>query len=125
LDWWASALDVDARRQPDINSRGRQTTYQTIRERMQAELGANPASGVASYWLAVAARGEGDLEGAWDAAQAGWVRAPLARERGAALRADLDRLVQRAIIPERARAVAQVPDSLRLEWAAFKTRWNR
>jgi hypothetical protein len=39
--------------------------------------------------------------------------------------ADLDRLVQRAIIPERARAVAQTPDSLRLEWDAFKTRWNR
>ena len=38
----------------------------------------------------------------WYAAAAGWVGALLARDRGAALRADLDRLVTQAIIPERA-----------------------
>ena len=42
------------------------------------------------------------VERAWQAAQAGWVRAPLASDRGVALAADLDRLVTQAIIPERA-----------------------
>ena len=36
---------------------------------------------------------------AWDAAQAGWVRAPLTGDHGAALRADLDRLVVRRSSP--------------------------
>ena len=66
-----------------------------------------PASAPASYWLAAAARGQGDLQAAWDAAQAGWVRAPLAADRGAALRADLDRLVQRAHRPRARRAIAR------------------
>ena len=90
LDWWASALDRDARPRPEIE---RQGVYQRIRERMRRRAGAHPGSGAAAYWLAAAARGQGDLQAAWDAAQAGWVRAPLAPDRGAPLRADLDRLV--------------------------------
>ena len=46
--------------------------------------------------------GAGDLDRAWHAAPAGWLRATLGRDRGVALRADLDRLVTQAIIPERA-----------------------
>ena len=66
-----------------------------------------------------------DLQAAWDAAQSGWVLAPMAPDHGAALRGELDRLVQRAIIPERARVLAQPPDQLRQEWEAFKGRWER
>ena len=122
LDWWASALDRDARGRSDLE---RPIVYRTIRDRMQTELGANPSSATASYWLSAAAWGEGDHQAAWDAAQAGWVRAPLASDRGAALRGDLDRLVLRAIIPERARALAQASAILEGEWELFKERWSR
>ena len=57
----------------------------------------------APYWTAAAARGQGDLQAAWDAAQAAWVRAPLTRDRGVALRHDLDVLGAESIVPERAR----------------------
>ena len=67
---------------------------------------------------------QGDLQAAWDAAEAGWVRASLATDRGAALRADLDRLMLVAIVPERARALAQPADTLRLDWERFKERWG-
>jgi hypothetical protein len=75
IDWWATALDRDARPRGEFD---RQAVYQRVRERMRAELGVAPASTAAVYWVAAAARGQGDLQGAWDAAQAGWVRAPLA-----------------------------------------------
>ncbi len=122
LDWWASAIDREARPLPDIE---RQARYQKILDRMHIEIGTNPASGVATYWLSAAARGQGNVRGAWDAAQAGWVRAPLTAGRGEMLRADLDRLVQRGIVPERARLLAQTPDALLKEWERFKERWER
>jgi len=121
LDWWASALDQDARPRPEIE---RQTVYQRVRDRMALELAANPASSTAPYWSAAAARGQGDLQAAWDAAQAAWVRAPLTRERGEALRHDLDVLMQKAIVPERARTVGRPPESLMAEWEAFKAMWT-
>jgi hypothetical protein len=92
---------------------------------MANELAENPASSAAAYWAAAAARGQGDLQGAWDAAQAAWVRAPLTADHGASLRGDLDRLVERAIVPERARLLAQPADLLRQEWERFKERWSR
>ena len=92
---------------------------------MHDELSAHPGSATASYWLAAASVGKGDAQAAWDAAEAGWVRAPLASDRGTTLRADLDRLVLRAIVPERARALAQPPDALRLEWERFKDKWKK
>jgi hypothetical protein len=122
LDWWASALDRDVRPRSDFE---RQAVYQKIRDRMQLEIGANPGSSAASYWLSAAAWGQGDHQAAWDAAQAGWVRAPMASDHGAALRGDLDRLVQRGIIPERAGALAQSPDNLQQEWDQFKERWKK
>ena len=121
LDWWASAIDREARPRPDIE---RQGVYQRIRRRMDEELATHPASGAAAYWIAAAARAQGDLQAAWDAAQAGWVRARLATDKGAALRADLDRLVLRAIVPDRAKATAQSPDTLRAEWERFKESWR-
>jgi hypothetical protein len=122
LDWWATALDRDTRPRTEID---RQAIYQRMRERLEAEVAEHPSSGAAIYWLAAAARAQGDLQGAWDAAQAGWVRAPLASDHGAALRADLDMLVERAIVPERAKVLAQPPDTLKSEWDRFKAKWTR
>jgi hypothetical protein len=125
LDWWADSLERDARPRPEMDRRG---VYQRVRERMEGELAMHPSSGTAAYWLAAAARGHGDLQGAWDAAQAAWVRAPLAADKGVALRADVDRLVQRAIIPERAKTMSspgQSVQSLQQEWERFKERWKR
>lgn len=121
LDWWASALDRDAQPRSDFE---RQSIYQRVRERMRGELGENPGSATASYWLAAAFRGLGDWRGAWDAAQAGWVRASLSADRGVALRGDLDVLMESGILPQRARAQAQSVDSLRSEWETFKIRWE-
>jgi hypothetical protein len=120
LDWWAIAVDRDAWLR---NETGRRAAYQRIRARMRDELTRVPGSGTAAYWLAAAARAEGDLQAAWHAAEAGWVRARLGMDRGAALRSDLDRLMLVAIVPERARALAQPEDMLRLDWELFKERW--
>jgi hypothetical protein len=121
LDWWASALDRDARPRPEID---RRAIYQRIRDRMAAELAEHPASSTAAYWASAAARGQGDLQAAWDAAQAGWVRASLSAARGEALRTDLDRLMQRAIVPERSRILSQPPEALIAEWEQFKEKWR-
>src|SRR5919107_1617843 len=61
----------------------------------------DPSSAAAAYWVAAAARGLGQLDRAWQAAMAAWVRTGLTQDRAAALRADLDRLVVTAIIPGR------------------------
>jgi hypothetical protein len=121
LDWWATAIDAEARPKPDIE---RQALYMRMRERMRAALAMNPGSAAASYWLSAAARGQGDLLAAWEAAEAGWVRAPLAKDRGMSLRSDLDRLVRGAIAPERARAMAQPAEALLTEWENFKEKWG-
>ena len=122
LDWWASAVDYDARPRSEFE---RQVLYERVRTRMRSELAQHPTSATAAYWAAAAARGQGDYSGAWAAAEAGWVRAALAQDHGAALRGDIDRLVLRALIPERARATGLSPDTLRADWDAFKERWNR
>jgi len=122
LDWWASALDADARPRAEIE---RRMVYQRVRDRMSEEIAANPASATASYWSAAAARGQGDLQAAWDAAQAGWVRSTLTTDRGSTLRDDLDRLVQRAIVPERARVLGQPPETLLADWERFKAKWAK
>jgi len=122
LDWWATAVDHEAKPRSEID---RQAIYERIRTRMRDEIAARPANGTAAYWLAASAQAQGDLQAAWDAAQAGWVRAPLASDRGAVLRADLDRLVLLAIIPDRAKILGQPADSLRALWEQFKERWNR
>ena len=60
----------------------------------------------------------------------GWLRErlppapPTAAEPFAAIRADLDRLVLRALVPERARALGQSPEIVRLDWERFKERWQ-
>ena len=66
----------------------------------------------------------GRSSAAWDAVEAGGCARSLATDRGEALRADLDRLMVVAIIPERARMLAQPADTLKLDWEKFKLRWN-
>lgn len=125
VDWWASALDRSVQMR-DLDSRRDQ--YSELSRRLARELERDPALGSAAYWQVVAARGAGNLDGAWDVAHAAWVRAPLALDRGAALRADLDRIVTQALIPERARRTGrdqekQVAAAMRDAWEDFKQRW--
>jgi tetratricopeptide (TPR) repeat protein len=127
LDWWATALDRLAQSRP---REAREALYRRVLDRMEKEIAADPGSTPAAYWLAAAARGSGDIERAWQSAASGWVRAPLARDRGAALRADIDRLVLQALIPERAvrlqlRDPKQAIAGMLAEWEAFKTSWSR
>jgi hypothetical protein len=73
----------------------------------------------------------GDVQRAWQAAIAGWVRASFAADGGSAVRQDLDRLVIEAIIPDRirllalpAREVADATVGFRSEWDVVKQRWK-
>src|SRR6185503_1075863 len=125
LDWWATAVDREAQNaQPERRAR----LAAQITTRMEDELRLDPGSAPANYWLAVAARAAGDLDAAWDAAVAAWVRATLgpATEQ---LRADIDRLVMQAVIPERARAhrardQVDLTDAMRAQWELVKQQWR-
>jgi hypothetical protein len=125
LDWWATALD----REGQNATADRRTHLATqIVTRMQGELRRDPGSAPANYWLAVGARGAGDLDTAWDAAVAAWVRATLGP--GAEqLRSDVDRFVTQALIPERARAhrareQVDPTDAMRAQWESVKEQWR-
>ena len=134
LDWWATSVDKQAQtRQADE----RPAIYARVLDRMTEEVAEYPGSTAAGYWLAAAARASGDVERAWHAAHAGWLRATLADDRGVALRADLDRLMTQAIIPERAAKLAARSDllarmdakeaqaAMTAEWNAFKKAWSK
>lgn len=127
LDWWATAIDRQALAQP---AEDRRPLYDRVAARMTAEVARNAGSASAGYWLAAAVRGGGNLEEAMNQATAAWVRASLAPDRGATLRADLDRLVVQGILPDRAarlpgRDHAQALAGMMGEWEAFKGRWAR
>lgn len=129
LEWWAAAMERHAETRPIAEQ---QDTYRRVLDRMEAEIGRNPLSRVATYWLAAAARGVGDFDRAWNAAVAGWVRAG-GLDEGAALRDDLERLVLQTIIPERARRHSGQPldardtiaemASMAEEWESLTDRW--
>lgn len=128
LDWWASALDREAQSRPPDR---RHEVFVRIVDRMEDELRIDPASAPASYWLPVATRGAGDLDGAWDAAIAGWVRAALNPETAASVRADLDRFVTQVLVPERARQRQglardgqESAAALYSEWELVKSQWK-
>ena len=126
LDWWATALDRDAQTRPYDR---RSPVYQRIGERMDRELRDDPSSGVANYWQVVAARGVGDLDRAWSAAIAAWVRSTLNPVTMGQLRGDLDRVMEQALIPERARSSPardglDPVEMLRAEWALVKQNWK-
>ncbi len=118
LDWWASALDREAQGRPLDR---RVPAYQRIAARMEEELRQDPASAPANYWLAAGSRGAGDVDRAWDAAMAGWIRAKLAPETADKLRSDLDRLVTQALIPERTRT--KPPRDPLTDWQQLKQDW--
>ncbi len=129
LEWWAASLDRDAQLAPDGE---RQARYRRLLARLEREAARGPAAPVVAYWLAAATRGVDDLERAWSLAIAGWIQAPaIAGADGPTLRADLDKLMIDAIIPERARRAAPHadPEALRValaaEWASIKERWSR
>lgn len=122
LDWWANAEDRAA--QARVNDR--QSHFERLRARMEDELRRDPENPIANYWLVVAARGSGDVPGAWDAAVAAWVRSRLFSDGADTLRADLDRIVTQALIPERAR-LQKDSDSgkgLRDQWESIKEQWK-
>lgn len=126
LEWWATALDREAGRLP---AERRVALYERITVRMEDDLRLDPANGPANYWLAVSARGAGDLDRAWRSAMAGWIRVGLRPDAAAAVRADLDRLVTEALIPERAKArsareQAETATTLRAEWESLKSQWQ-
>ena len=125
LDWWATALDRQAQARPPDR---RAAAFSRIVERMEDELRQEPGSMIANYWLVVGTRGAGDLDRAWDAAIAGWVRASLGTDT-ADLRIELDRVVTDALIPERARTrpPREQQDgaaAMRAEWDNVKNAWK-
>lgn len=128
FDWWATAVDRAAQLAPDA---GRRDFYVRILNRSQSELARDTSSPAGGYWLAAAARGAGDLDRAWHAAIAAWIRSRALADRGglAAVRADIDHLVLTAIIPERARTLdihdnAALVAAMRAEWEQIKTAWD-
>jgi hypothetical protein len=126
LDWWATSLDREAQRRP-TNRRPR--VFERIAARMNDEIQRDPGSPVANYWLAVSARGAGDIDGAWNAAVAAWVRSTLSPDTTATLRDDLDRLVTQALIPERSRTLTgretqEATAKLTTEWEFVKSQWK-
>jgi hypothetical protein len=126
LDWWATALDLDAQSSADAVARPLQAR---IVRRMEEELHDNMSATTASYWLAAAARSSGDIERAWAAAIAGWVRISQLGSQGADTRRELDALVMRAIIPDRARQVSPpspeaAAATMRSQWEALKKAWS-
>jgi hypothetical protein len=134
LEWWAASLDRHAQLVPETERHAR---YRRLLTRVEQEAARGPASAVVAYWLAAAARGVDDPDRAWSLVVAGWIQAPLislgasGAARATALRADLDRLMVDAIIPERARRAAPPSDPVALkvalaaEWAAIKERWRK
>ena len=98
---------------------------------MEQELALDPGPTPAAYWLAAGGARHGRSgAGLGAAAMAAGSRALLARDRGAALRADLDRLMTQAIIPERAARLqvaipSRPPSGMLAEWEAFKANWSQ
>jgi hypothetical protein len=126
VDWWGSAVE----RQADAaGAEVRAELFRSLAREMRTELGRSPESAAAVYWTAAALRGAGDSAAAWDAAAAGWVRARLAGERSASLRADLDKLVLQGVIPDRVKLLlplerAAAESQLRADWELIKERWR-
>lgn len=127
FEWWAGALDHQAQTGPETDHG---VIYRRILQRAEAELMRDDRSASACYWLAAAARGTGDLERAWGAAIAGWVRARNFGARGNALRADLDRFVTQVLLPERAHELSPDADPrptlalLTQQWEEIKKKYQ-
>jgi hypothetical protein len=123
-EWWALAVDAQAQAADETR---RVAIYRRMLARMEVVERSEPSVS-AAYWLAVAAAGADDVDRAWDAAVASWVRASAAGAQMAALRDDIDRLVQQRLLPERVRRAASGDGSrraaaLRAEWESIKRLW--
>jgi hypothetical protein len=126
LEWWGSAVE---RLASGVSPEIRREHFTRLAERMRLELDETPTSPAASYWRVVALRGVGELQRAWDAAVAAWVRARLAGDRSPTLRADLDRVVTQGIIPDRVGPMApeqreKAAAQMRANWELIKERWK-
>ena len=126
MEWWGSSIE----RLAGTKSRDpRHALFRRLFAGASDELARHPTSAAAIYWSAAALRGAGDLERAWDAAVAGWVRSRLLGERSTALRADLDRLVLEGIVPDRVRHLvseqqAGAESQLKADWELVKEKWK-
>ena len=126
LDWGATALDREAQM---LAAERRVALLERAIARMEEELRQDPGDPVANYWLAVAARDNGEFDRAWDASVAAWVRARLRPDTAMTLRSDIDRFVTDVLIPERvrrrpSREQAGALDELRAEWTTLKSQWK-
>ena len=126
LDWYGSAMERWAA--PYVTSR-RAVMLTRLVSRMEIEQAKNPGSRAASYWLAAGLRAQGELDRAWQAAIAAWVRAPIAGASALALRADIDRLVLEGIIPDRGKEAPEDErlsreTALRTDWELVKQKWK-
>ena len=130
LEWWASTLSRVAE---SHTGAARKEAYGAMLSAVRAELERDPLSRPVAYWLVVAARGAGDLEGAYNAAVTSWIRAG-SQASGRQLRSDLDRFVTQTLIPERAQertgqrldakvTVAEIA-TLTEEWRAVGQLWG-
>jgi hypothetical protein len=130
LEWWAATLSRVAEA---LTGPARKEAYVAMLSAVREELDRNPLSRPATYWSVVARRGTGDVDGAWNAAVAGWIRAgsqPDSKE----FRTDLDRFVTQTLIPERAqlrtgqrldsKATMSEIATMSEEWRAIVTRWT-
>jgi hypothetical protein len=122
--WWALAIDTQAQAADETR---RVSIYRRMLARMEVLERSRPSVS-AGYWLAVAAAGTDDVDRAWDAAVASWVRASAAGAKMAALRDDIDRFVQQRLLPERVRRAAggdgaRRAAALRAEWESVKRLW--
>ena len=120
FEWWAGSLDQLAQVSQDED---RINVYRRLLDGAAAELARDDRSASATYWMLAAARGIGDLERAWGAAIAGWVRSRGLGKRGETLRLDLDRFVTQVLLPERARKAAPDTDA-RPALAMYVSEWE-
>ena len=128
---WRSAATVQ--HAETLVGDARRRLYEQVRDDVRNELELNPLSRPAMYWMAISSRGAQDLDGAWNAAVAGWIRAGTSQE-GKQLRADLERFVTQTLIPELAQertgqrfdAKATLTDiaALNQNWRALVERWG-
>ena len=129
LEWWGGTL---SRLAESLSGDARKQAYERFRSDVSLELERNPLSAPATYWLVVSSRGAGDLDGAWNAAVAGWIRAG-AHQDSRQLRSELEVFVMQTLIPERAQSrTGQRLDAkstmteiatLNEEWRTITTRW--
>lgn len=128
FQWWATAVDLQAQLRNDTDNK--KAMWQRIVQRADQERARSDAAISAMYWQVKASAGAGDLERAWSGALSSWIRAGKLGARGATLRRDLDDLVTKVVLPERAKTLAANGDAravlttLLAEWDAHKKRWE-